>query len=290
MQQRNGFTPLEISRIQKVLKFRAALLTGFTLIELLVVIAIMVLLMAILLPSLQRVKRQAKAVACQSNLHQCGLAFAAFSVDSDNMFWKRDEHISPAWDWFQMGPSWGPQIIDCNELLLCPMATKVRIDDPDTAWHYGGKFSAWGCTSKRPMRVSGSYGTNFWFWEHTFPPPQDPSGHQSYWTNSFVKHASIVPVYFDCTWIHGGLTHNADVPPEYDDLPDSAWVENSVCFDRHNGYVNYLFMDWSVRKIGLKELWKLKWNREFDTAGPWTKAGGVQPSDWPEWMRRFKDY
>jgi hypothetical protein len=23
---------------------------------------------------------------------------------------------------------------------------------------------------------------------------------------------------------------------------------------------------------------------------PWTKAGGVQPSAWPEWMRNFKDY
>ena len=51
-----------------------------------------------------------------------------------------------------------------------------------------------------------------------------------------------------------------------------------------------LFMDWSVRKVGLKELWTLKWNRNFDTAGPWTKAGGVKPEDWPEWMRRFKDY
>ena len=38
------------------------------------------------------------------------------------------------------------------------------------------------------------------------------------------------------------------------------------------------------------ELWTLKWHRNFDTTGPWTKAGGVQPADWPEWMRRFKDY
>ena len=51
-----------------------------------------------------------------------------------------------------------------------------------------------------------------------------------------------------------------------------------------------LFMDWSVRKVGLKELWTLKWNRQFDTTGPWTKAGGVDPSSWPEWIRRFKDY
>jgi hypothetical protein len=51
-----------------------------------------------------------------------------------------------------------------------------------------------------------------------------------------------------------------------------------------------LFMDWGVRKVCLKELWTLKWNRVFDTAGPWTKTGGVQPNDWPEWMRKVRDY
>ena len=49
-------------------------------------------------------------------------------------------------------------------------------------------------------------------------------------------------------------------------------------------------MDWSIRKVGLKELWTLKWRQEFDTAEPWTKAGGVKPEDWPEWMSGFKDY
>jgi prepilin-type processing-associated H-X9-DG protein len=62
------------------------------------------------------------------------------------------------------------------------------------------------------------------------------------------------------------------------------------CVNRHQGYVNGLFMDWSVRKVGLKELWKLKWHRAYDTAGPRTMAGGVQPSDWPEWMRNLRDY
>jgi len=45
-----------------------------------------------------------------------------------------------------------------------------------------------------------------------------------------------------------------------------------------------------VRKVGLKELWTLKWSKYFDTSGPWTKAGGVAPEDWPAWMRGFKDY
>jgi type II secretory pathway pseudopilin PulG len=39
-------------------------------IELLVVIAIIALLMAMLLPALERVRSQAKAAACQGNLRQ----------------------------------------------------------------------------------------------------------------------------------------------------------------------------------------------------------------------------
>ena len=62
------------------------------------------------------------------------------------------------------------------------------------------------------------------------------------------------------------------------------------CIDRHNGFVNHLFMDWSSRTVGVKELWKLKWHKDFEVDGPWTASGGVNPGDWPQWMRRFTDY
>ena len=63
-----------------------------------------------------------------------------------------------------------------------------------------------------------------------------------------------------------------------------------VCLNRHSEAVNGAFLDWSVRKIGLKELWTLSWYNDFDTAGPWTKAGGAQSENWPEWMSSFKEY
>ena len=72
--------------------------------------------------------------------------------------------------------------------------------------------------------------------------------------------------------------------------PATEEESTSYVINKHNGGVNCLFLDWSVRKVGLKELWKLKWNNEFDTNGPWTQAGGVQPEDWPERMSGFKDY
>ena len=54
---------------------------GFTLIELLVVIAIITLLMAILLPALQRVRNQARAVLCVANLNQWGTILALYTED-----------------------------------------------------------------------------------------------------------------------------------------------------------------------------------------------------------------
>ncbi len=54
--------------------------------------------------------------------------------------------------------------------------------------------------------------------------------------------------------------------------------------------MNMMFLDWSVRKVGLKELWTFKWHRKYDTVGPWTKQGGVIADAWPKWMRSFKDY
>jgi prepilin-type processing-associated H-X9-DG protein len=64
----------------------------------------------------------------------------------------------------------------------------------------------------------------------------------------------------------------------------------AVCINRHEGVTNSLFLDGSVRRVGLKELWTLKWFLTCDTAGRWTKAGGVRPEDWPAWMRGFREY
>ena len=54
---------------------------GFTLIELLVVIAVIAVLMAILLPALQRAREQGKRVACLSNLKQLQLAWGIYADD-----------------------------------------------------------------------------------------------------------------------------------------------------------------------------------------------------------------
>ncbi len=50
-----------------------------------------------------------------------------------------------------------------------------------------------------------------------------------------------------------------------------------VCTNRHTGRVNILFMDWSIREVRLKELWRLKWHRAFVPTEP----------QWPEWIEKL---
>ena len=58
---------------------------GFTLVELLVVVAIIALLMAILLPSLQRARAQSRVAGCLSNLRQIANWGVSYATEWDNM-------------------------------------------------------------------------------------------------------------------------------------------------------------------------------------------------------------
>ena len=262
---------------------------AFTLIELLVVIAVIALLMAILMPALQRVKRQAKAVVCLSNLHQWGLWYLMYTADNDNKFFA----VRPA-PKASTNPWYGvmrPYYKDSNDVLLCPTAAKHKCQR-HREFYYGGyhhpgnKFSAWARPTTispdlPPRSFTASYGLN-WAVRNE---PNGPSSYR-YWRTTLVKSPENVPVFLDCTGAHSGAVGR---PPPYGDMMYSARSPR-FCINRHDGYVNSLFMDWSVRKVGLKELWTLKWHRTWDTANEWTTAGGVKPEDWPEWMWRLKDY
>jgi len=163
------------------------------------------------------------------------------------------------------------------------MATKLYSEGG--RWGYG----AWELDT-----AAGSYGLNQWVLD---PPKTSVEGRrevENLWRTPNVRGANFIPLFLDCATI-GVTTWPEDRPPDYDGqfLPytgNNYDEMQRVCLNRHDGFINSAFLDFTVRKVGLKELWILKWHRNFDTAGYWTRAGGVEPDDWPEWMRSFKDY
>jgi prepilin-type N-terminal cleavage/methylation domain-containing protein len=248
---------------------------AFTLIELLVVIAIIALLMAILMPALQRVKKEAKAVVCRANLKQWGLVWDMYTDDNNAKF--------PDY----LGPDWMQKLVDyysnSEKLLYCPMATRTISEGAPV------RYSVIEAGNRR----CGSYTINEWVYDS-----HDTSGGrklEDYWRNTNHKGLNNVPVMADGAWRSDGQPFPTDSPPSYDGEPrvgvGTGGDEMRIfCIDRHDGTINALFMDWTTRKVGLKELWTLKWHRNFNTAGPWTRAGMAHPEDWPQWMRHFKDY
>ncbi len=252
---------------------------GFTLIELLVVIAIIALLMAILMPALNRVKKQAKSVGCQTNLRQWALIFSIYMDENDGHFAYGDS--SGRWRWVIQSHHRDRKLSVC-----CPEASNPN--------KHTGTFGTWGEESLDSDYVVqedyGSYGINRWVYNR-----KNDQSHEGYWKTRNVAGTNQIPLFLDCSWYGAGPLHY-DIPPEYDGHTQSStghWRGDNmrrICLNRHNAATNSAFLDFSIRRIGLKELWTLKWNRNYETVNSWTKAGGAQPSDWPEWMRSFQDY
>ena len=103
-----------------------------------------------------------------------------------------------------------------------------------------------------------------------------------YWRSRDVPHPDNIPLLVDNHW-WDFRPHHTDQPPEYETQAD-GWSTNALkyaCQNRHGGSVNIVFLDFAVRPVGLKKLWRLKWNRKFDLNAPLPR--------WPDWMRGFRD-
>lgn len=129
---------------------------GFTLVELLVVVAIIALLLAVLMPALQRAKYEARVVKCKTVLRGLGLAMMTYSYDFKNRYptaapppsdgqttWVGTDWPH-SWAWANQGGNYHYDLRPAyreylgNELdrtVKCPLATKYfadqKLDDLD---------------------------------------------------------------------------------------------------------------------------------------------------------------
>jgi prepilin-type N-terminal cleavage/methylation domain-containing protein len=244
---------------------------GFTLIELLVVIAIIALLMSILMPALSKVKAQAKAVMCQSHLHQWALIWKMFADDEvgDKLagsFQDRDGFN----DWDEIVADYYRTSLN-DEMWLCPMATKTS--------HEGGRNPnmAWENDDLR-----GSYSVNLWCGKDQGSGKLE-NGEQEFWGTPYVLGADRVPLFGDAQQSNADpISTDEPLPYESDEWTKNAHEMQRFCIKRHAPYhIHMLYLDFSIKRITIKELWRQKWHRTYDVF--------CDLPDWPDWMSDIPD-
>ncbi len=106
--------------------------SAFTLVELLVVISIIAMLLAILMPSLQKAREQAKRVICASNLHNLSLSYFSYEATYNELpegYWGSATLMKS--DLHKILVSYGMT----EDAVICPSAD--RIDYEGYNWEWG---------------------------------------------------------------------------------------------------------------------------------------------------------
>jgi hypothetical protein len=261
------------------------------LIELLVVIAIIGILASLLLPVLSAAKLRAKRALDMSNLHQWVVAFPLYAGDNSD---------SMPMGWSNPNGEWTVALASYNansNINFCPMALVTRDTLPGGPWQNPSQptwaWGTWGTPVENPIPnwarpgMAGSYGINGWMYN----PPPDPANpgatpNPEYWRKlgaTAQYGAGNVPVFGDCTW-DGTDCVKTDMPPNVpgNEMGNGGISDFAILRHPNSKFpITMSFADNSVRIVGLKQLWTLKWSPGFDTTPPPVRF-------WPRWMNGYQ--
>jgi prepilin-type N-terminal cleavage/methylation domain-containing protein/prepilin-type processing-associated H-X9-DG protein len=242
-------------------------LSGFTLVELLVVISIIALLMAILMPALQKVKKQAQGIICRSNLKNYGVAMRVYLDDSAGLFpyvntWLfKDGQMGCQWhdarrnlnlDPSLAGPLW--PYLKNKDIHLCKIFSVVAKQKGNCAGR---------CNKAYPIEPQYGYVMNCYLnGDMSYVvPTQYQSAVQNAKKESGVKNPASVYLFSEeNSWAISGLSSDffndnslhAVPAPNIDDC--LATFHDAPGGNLDNGYANAVFVDGHVGKVSARPL------------------------------------
>jgi len=262
---------------------------GFTLVELLVVIGIIALLIAILLPSLNKARKQARTIACLSNIRQLMMGELQYFIDNKGKF-------APYYDFGGVPPSpfqieWMsqvPQAQQLNAARLCPEAylpNPEYAQTPPTGTAPGSNMAGaatfcWGPYGQAMRYFDDAGNTEHMMGAYTYNGyllKLDPSGDNNTllggnqasnanWLYPYpVRGSTTVPLLCDGTWPTAWIKESDDVTQIANIYDPAAGVNlgnnwRRILVARHNMAINVGFMDGHAETVQLPDLWKLNWH------------------------------
>ncbi len=195
---------------------------AFTLIELLVVVSIIALLVAILMPALNKARAQAKQTVCRSNFHQLGIAINIYTAEQDynldHKWYFRNGTADHAQEWQPVFAKdiMETKILENREIFFCPSVKHLSYEE-NYIWNDPTSYTMEYIKTDFPDRNPVFWSTHNWIWkkEVGLGPGHYPLGSQF---NNMMQ-----------------SVNNESKNALMCDMSPSAWEKNSIKFLKDAG-------------------------------------------------------